>query len=230
MKFKTLALSVAVSLSATALAAPDFNGVWQPLDPPVAFKPVGGGAVPLLPAPQAIYTQREAQFAKGDLSFDPTSTRCAPPGEPRIMTESMPFDIVQTKKEIAFGYQWNRLVRFVYLDKPVDVVSPYYFGTSNGHFEGKTLVIDDEGFNDKFFLDRSGLPHRDQLKLTEYFSLSHNGATLSARIHVEDPATFSKPWDVVLNFKKLPKGRIAEDICTIREHLIPKDLEFFDPQ
>jgi len=221
-----LAAVAALGFGARAQAAPDFSGVWQPVNPPLALHTVRGVEPPLLPAAKAVYDQHKAMLAKGDVSFDRTRTRCGPPGEPRIMTEAMPFDIVQTPTQLLFGYQWNRLVRFVKFDTKMDVLSPFYFGTSVGTFDGSMLVIDAEGFNDRFFLDRSGMPHSDQLKLTEYFSLGKGGQTMQARIHVEDPQTFSAPWDTVLHFRKLPNTRITEDICTMREKLVPPSLQF----
>jgi len=223
------AAALLLGVVAPAAATPDFNGVWQTVNPPLALLTADGREPPLLPAAKKLYEQRKVQLAKGDLSFDGTETRCAPPGEPRIYSEGMPFDIVQTPKQLLFGYQWNRLVRFVNFDVPMDVLSPYYFGTSVGHFDGNTLVVDTQGFNDKFFLDRSGMPHSDELHLMEYYTLSADGDTMRLRIHIEDPQTFAWPWDTVLSFKKLPHTRITEDICTMREKLVPNNLLFFDP-
>jgi hypothetical protein len=219
----------ALACAARAPAAPQFTGVWQPIDPPLALHTVQGLEPPLLPAPRALYEQRKAMLAKGDRSFDRSSTECAPPGEPRILTEQMPFDILQTPKTLLLGFQWNRLVRQIDIDQPLEVVSPYYFGTSVGHFVGDTLQVEAEGFNDKFFLDRSGMPHSTQLRLRETFRLGPDGNTLRIRIHFEDPRTFSAPWDAELQFRRQPGARIAEDICTLRLNLVPSELRFFDP-
>jgi len=225
-----LCFGMMLAVGKAAAATPDFDGVWQTLNPPLALLTADGHEPPLLPAAKAVYEQRKAMLAKGDHSFDITETRCAPPGEPRIYSEGMPFDIIQTPRQLLFGYQWNRLVRFVNFNVPMDVLSPYYFGTSVGHFDGSTLVVDVQGFNDKFFLDRAGMPHSDQLHLIEYYQLGPHGDSMRLRIHVEDPATFAQPWDTVLQFRKLPHTRITEDICTMREKLVPQDLLFFDPQ
>lgn len=223
-------MSALLLSSTTCMATPQFSGVWQALNPPMALKTIDGKSPPLLPAAKALYERRQAQFDRGDVSFDPTETRCAPPGEPRIYTEDMPFDIMQTSNKLLFGFQWNRLIRYVDLDKPLDVISPYYFGTSVGHFVGDELDVDAQGFNGKFFLDRSGLPHSDQLHLIERFTLGQGGQTMRLQIRIEDPKTFSKPWETELSFRKLPHARIAEDICTLRKHLVPPNLQFFDPK
>ncbi|MGC3982977.1 MAG: hypothetical protein QM808_17125 [Steroidobacteraceae bacterium] len=210
--------------------APKFSGVWQPINPPAALLTSNGKAPPLLPAARTVYEQRKAMLAKGDTSFDPTITRCAPPGSPRIYTENMPFDILQTSKKVLIGFQWNRLQRHIELDKPMDIINPTYLGTSVGKISGKSLEVDSDGFNDRFFLDRSGMPHSEALKLHETFTLNAKGDQLQIRIRIEDSQTFSAPWETVLNFRKLTGVRIAEDICTMRQNLVPEDLKFFDPK
>jgi hypothetical protein len=205
-----------------------FDGVWQPIDPPAALRTIEGKDPPLLPAARSLYAQRKAQLAKGDVSFDPTRNKCAPPGIPRIYTEAKPFEIITTSKQVFFGYQWNRLIRFVDLDAPMHVLSPFFFGNSVGHLDAGRLHIEADGFNDRTFLDRAGLPHSDQLKLTEDYSLSADGGRMTVRIRVEDPATFARPWETQLAFKRMPGARILEDICSLREHMVPKELQFFD--
>jgi len=217
--------------ASAALAAPlDLEGVWRPIDPPKALLTTDGKAPPLLPPARAVYERRKAQLAKGDLSFDRSSTRCGPEGEPRILTEDAPFDIFQTPQKLLFGFERSRLLRYIDLDKPMDVISPYYFGTSVGHISGDRLEVEVQGFNDRFFLDRSGMPHSDALSLKETFSLEPGGEVMRVRIRFEDPKTFSRPWETVLRFRKLKAVRIAEDVCPIRENLVPKDMQFFDPQ
>jgi hypothetical protein len=226
----TALLSLAASTAFAQAGGKGFDGIWLPIEPPTALRTADGKDPPLRPTAKRLYAKRKAQFAKGDLSFDPTSSKCAPPGMPRIYTEAKPFEIIMTPKQVFFGYQWNRLIRFVDLDTPLHVLSPFFFGNSVGHIDGKTLHIDADGFNDRTFLDREGLPHSDQLKLTEDYSLSVDGDRMTARIRVEDPATFVHPWETQLVFKRMPGARILEDICSMREHMVPKDLQFFDPK
>ena len=44
---------------------------------------------------------------------------------------------------------------------------PTFFGHSVGHWEGDTLVIDTVGMNERFWMNREGLPHTEQLHLVE---------------------------------------------------------------
>jgi hypothetical protein len=63
-------------------------------------------------------------------------------------------------------------------------------------------------------LDPSGLPRSEEMTLTERFRLTDAGTTLEARLHFEDPKTYTRPWDALLTFRRLPPGtRIVEDVC-----------------
>ena len=65
------------------------------------------------------------------------------------------------------------LVRHVYLDeKPWKFDEPTWQGTSVGRWDNGTLVIETGGFNGKTWLDEAGLPHSDQLKVTERLTRS----------------------------------------------------------
>ena len=209
-------LAVGVAARAQSSLPADFNGVWQISKPTPKLLTVTGETPPLLPAAAAAYAKTSAQLAAGDRSFDPSSTLCKPPGEPRTATEGMPFDITQGPTRIIVGYQWNRLVRFISVGKVVPPLGPSYFGTSNASWMGKTLVVDVTGFNNEFFLDQAGLPHSDQLHLTEWYSLLDGGTVLREKIRIVDPETFSQPWATVLTYNKLPGARIQQDICEVR--------------
>ena len=219
-----------VALAQTPASAPQFDGVWQPLDPPLAFTTLEGDPPPLREEFRAGYEQTKAMAARGERAFDPSSTMCLAPGAPRILSEDMPFEIVVTSDQVFFGYQWNRLFRYVDLDRPLEVLSPFYFGNSVGEIAGDTLTIEAGGFNERTFIDRSGLPHSDQLSLSETYRLSDDGSRMTVTIRIEDPVTFERPWETQLQFVRVPGGRIVEDICTLRQGLVPERLQFFDPE
>jgi len=42
--------------------------------------------------------------------------------------------------------------------------------------------------------------------------------TLEHRITISDPTTFTKPWDVVLTYRRQPDEAMAEDVCLERKH------------
>jgi hypothetical protein len=87
--------------------------------------------------------------------------------------------------------------RVVYMDgrtHPEDVI-PTWTGHSIGRFEGDTLVVDSVGFNDKWWFDRRGTPHTEQLHIIErYTRLSYGQIQNEATI--DDPGAFSRPVNV----------------------------------
>ena len=69
--------------------------------------------------------------------------------------------------------------RVVYMDgrkhPPADESIPTWTGHSIGWFEGDTLVIDTVGFNDKWWFDRRGTPHTEQLHIVERYTRPNYG-------------------------------------------------------
>ncbi|MGC3982403.1 MAG: hypothetical protein QM808_14230 [Steroidobacteraceae bacterium] len=218
-------LSVAVvgvllagAVNAADSASSQFDGVWQVHTPITQLKTADGKAPPLLPEAQKLYAERMAQFKKGDHSFDPISI-CKPMGEPRTAYDPQGgvFEILVNPKVVLFTHTWNRMVRFVYItDQPVDVIGPAYYGTANARWEGKTLVIDAQGFHEETLLDAAGMPHSDELHITQRYTLKNAGKTLEQRIRFEDPKTFSKAWETVVSYDRKPGARVPEDVCTER--------------
>jgi hypothetical protein len=131
---------------------------------------------------------------------------CFPPGLPRIYLHPKPIEIVQLPDELIMMYEYDRIVRHIYIDgRPHDefLDPPLWMGDSIGKWEGDTLVIDVIGFNDKTWLDRAGHPHSDALHVTERMRrVNHD--TLSDEITIEDPKAYSKPWTAQIGFQLQP--------------------------
>jgi hypothetical protein len=85
-------------------------------------------------------------------------------------------------------------------------------GDSIGWYEGDALVVDTVGLNDKTWIDRGGLPHSDQLHVTERIRRPASDA-LEINITIDDPKTYTKPWSGYRNFKLRPTWNIKEFIC-----------------
>jgi hypothetical protein len=196
--------------------APDLTGVWSIVGHRSVLKTADGKTPPLKPDAQAVYQQHLASAAKGDRSFDGTSS-CLPPGLPRLMLEQEPFEIMQRDKAVYFVSQVNRLPRRAYfgekLPDPQDV-DPLYLGFSVARWEGDTLVIDSASFRDGTLLDDSGLPHSEDLHLTERYQLGKDGRTLHARFTIDDPKTYTHAWEARAEYKKLPGYEIPEEVCS----------------
>lgn len=204
-------MSVAI-VCTTQAATPDLSGPWQIKSPKQALLTIEGKAPPLLPTAQATY-QANIVGKKSNAQVDPVAA-CLPPGVPRLMTQSMPFNIVQGLRTYAMMFEWNHLTRLIYMDRGhFKPIGPIYLGQSIGHWEGNVLVIDTNSFNDETWLDDTGLPHSTALHITERIQLINGGRELEDRITFEDAKTFSAPWTAKLVFAKKDGVLIKEDYC-----------------
>ena len=193
--------------------APDFSGVWfidgyrrnilPKEDPP--FQPWAEAKFKEL--------QSDKEHRDPDHGPDPTE-RCIPPGIPRTMLQPFPFEIVYAKDRVIMIFEYQSLIRQIFTDgrgHPADL-DPTYMGNAIGHFEGDALVIDTTGFNDSTWLDPMGLPHSDQLHVTERLHrVDHD--TLVDDYTIDDPKAYTKPWTAQKTFKLKPDWQIKEYVC-----------------
>ncbi len=209
----------ALAISAHASAAtPDLSGVWEVSARIQQLRTVERTSPPLRPAAAKVYAQHEAQWRAGDLSYDPTAKLCVAPGLPRLLYLPYPFQIIQRPDYMLYLFQWNHWNRIVAMTDKVDVPYPLVLGVAKAHWAGDTLVIDTDGLRPwDTFLDTAGMPHSDALHLTERLRLIDGGRRLEDRIRIEDPQTFTHPWETLVEFHKLPKEtEIKEDTCLDR--------------
>jgi len=192
----------------------DLLGIWVPDAAPRELT-VNGSPPPLTEDAAATYAQHKARFVEGDFGYDPTSW-CAGPGLPRILTMPYPFEIRRSGDHLAFIHGWYRWFRTVDLNGPEPQPPlPTTLGFPVGRFEGDTLVIRTVGLTDTTVLDAAGLPHSDQLVITERLRVLPDGR-LEDRMTFEDPDTFTAPWETVLTFHRDPAARVTDDVCIDR--------------
>jgi hypothetical protein len=193
---------------------PGEPGIWQPWGRPLLADPVGvpitandrqGRAafsgppfpgkpsdddVPFQPWARAIYAYRETNL------FEPY-IRCKPSGGARPYVSPFGVEFVdQPETQTIFQFDGNlHTWRIIYLDDrshPEDL-APSYYGHSIGHWEGDTLVIDTVGFNERFWIDRQGMPHTDQLHLIERLTRTEFG-TMKYEMTIDDPGAYTETW------------------------------------
>lgn len=210
-----------IAAAAVAADAPSFNGVWQLEGPPIEqLRTAEGRAPPLLPAARRVQQERAAKLAAGDRSWDPAET-CRPLGNPRALWErGWPFDLQVTAQRILFAYTWNRLHRLVDVraGEPMPA-GPSYFGTSTAQLQGTDLTVRSSGYHATTLIDAAGLPHSEELSLVERYQLLDGGRRMELRIRFHDPKVYSRDWDAVARFRRVPDGRIREDVCEVRQGL-----------
>lgn len=178
--------------------------------------------IPFKPAAKAIWEER---YLKNNMKDDPEGF-CLPPGVPRMMYTPYPTQIYQMPDRIVFVYEGGAHVwRLVWMDgrklPNFDDINPDFLGYSVGRWEGDTLVIDTIGFNTETWLDASGHPHGEKMKVTErYTRTSFNNIKIEATI--DDPEFYTKPFTVVTgitwNANKtgpftMRGGELTEYIC-----------------
>jgi hypothetical protein len=191
---------------------PDLNGIWQAmntanwdlLDHPAQAGPLWQlGAIGAVPAGQTVVDggqipykpealkKKEENFAKR-LTDDPEA-KCYMPGIPRATYMGHPFQIVQSQRDMLFVYEFATANRLVNLGPSQKAGSDTWMGTSNGRWEGETLVVDVTGLNGLAWLDRAGDWASDQLHVVERYTRT-GPDHLQYEAMIEDPSVFTRPW------------------------------------
>jgi hypothetical protein len=126
-------------------------------------------------------------------------TKCYQPGVPRVTYTPFPFQILQSDNELTLRYEYAHTVRTIYTNNtqhPPGHID-WYQGDSRGHWEGDTLVVDINDFNDLTWLDRAGNFHSDELHVIERYTLL-DADHIQYQATIEDPKVFTRPWNIEL--------------------------------
>ena len=190
----------------------NFTGKWAMTPRPTALKTLDGKEPPLNAAGKAELARRQAALKAGDKKIDPISD-CIMHGMPRLLYAPYPFLILQTKDGVNFVHQVNHTFRAIYFEPLPEEPDPNYLGYAAAKWEGKTLVIDSIGFNDKTWLDYSGLPHGTKLKVQERYTLA-SPTTIKGEVTITDPDFYTAPWKTGFTLTKQPGSTLAENVCT----------------
>jgi hypothetical protein len=143
--------------------------------------------------------------------------RCKPSGGPRQFITPYGIEIVdfpELQRVYVFDIGGPHSYKIVYMDgraHPKDLV-PSYYGHSIGRWEGDTLVIDTIGFNEKFWMNRDGLPHTDKLHLTERLTRP-DYRTLKYEVTIDDPGAYTAPWTSGFNLRWVDGTEVWEYVC-----------------
>jgi hypothetical protein len=182
---------------------------------------VEGGEIPYLPAALAKKKENEANRWKQDPEL-----KCYMPGVPRAAYLPYPFQIIQSQNNILFAYEYATTNRLINMGKPEEAATDTWMGTSNGHWDKDTLVVDVTGFNGKPWLDRAGDYASDSLHVVERYRLLDPN-TMDYQATIEDPAVFSRPWKInlILYRHREKNARLLEFKCVeFTEQLLYGDL------
>lgn len=229
----------------TSKGKPDLSGVWEtaPSPPGEIERLLGDITYEVVPGddprtfskyvfnlladfkPQESPLRREAaaelmRKRAEDLGFkDGPPSHCLPLGIPGVdILSYSPFKIVQTPGEIVMLYELDNTRRQIYTDGrplPADP-QPAWLGYSVGKWDGDALVVDTAGFNNKSWLDVSGLPHSEALRVQERFRRRDFGH-MDLQLTVEDPQVLTKPVTIKVTELLLPDSDLLESFCNENE-------------
>ena len=190
-----------------------FNGVWAPERGTVRLLTEQGKEPPLLPKARKLLEARRASLKATGGSSD-RATWCASPGLPRLMLARHPFEIAVSPRRVAFLYSWSNWYRTVDMSGESWEVEAEQssVGVGMGRWDGDALVVKTVGLRSDVPLDREGLPHSAELKLTETVRLLGEDV-LQVRFRFDDPKTFSRPWETVMTYRRQPDEAFQEFIC-----------------
>jgi len=120
--------------------------------------------------------------------------------------------IVQSPTEVAISYEMLHDTRIIPLDgsPPADPGVRQYMGSSTGHWEGDTLVVETTNLTEKMRVGR--VAHSEDLKLTERFTRI-DPEMIDYVVHVDDPRTFVRPWTFRLTLTTQPGYEVLEYSC-----------------
>ena len=184
-------------------------GMWTPLfgtaNPILEYE-----KVPFQPWSKALYLDRQGH------ELEP-HTRCHPSGVARqfLTPYGVQFvEVPELQRIYVLDEGGPHTFRIIYMDgrtHPKDLV-PSYYGHSIGWWEGDVLVVDTVGFNERFWLDRRGLPHTEALQTLERFTrLDATG--MKYEVTVNDPTVYTAPWTGWFNMRYNPDVEPWEYVC-----------------
>jgi hypothetical protein len=190
---------------------PVLSGLWRPAPSLVGdiTRGYSGGTVPYQPWAETLFKKRVADFARDD-----PSAKCIMGGVPRADFVPYPFKIFEVPGMVVILYEAIQGYRQIFTDGrqlPKDP-NPAWMGYSVGRWEGDVFVVESSGFNDDVWLDNMGRPATAALRVTERF-VRRNLGQMDIDITIDDPKTYTQPWNVTQRLALQPDAELIEYIC-----------------
>jgi hypothetical protein len=177
-------------------------------------KTLDGKWPPLLPAAADLLEKRISLSEKGE-PFANTLMQCLPGGVPEMTFGSpYPVQILETPGQVTMLYEMYNHFRVIYLNaNHPDDPDPTFMGNSVGHWQADTLIVDTVGLTDRTTIDEVGMPHSEALHIIERYRRIDSD-TLEIVVTIDDPKTFTRPWDTKVTYKTARPGmKFIEFIC-----------------
>jgi len=194
----------------TADGNPDFTGVWTPAGGQGALDGLEALRVEpdaIKPWARDVIRERAQDFFKSRPDF-----QCRPSG-PEAESFEREKRILQTPAMIAI-LNSNQTYRQIFLDGRTleKDPAPMWMGYSVGRFDGETLIVESNGFNDSTWLNNVGLPHTEKLRVTERYKRPDLGH-LNVDVTFTDPDTFDTPLQFSFAMQLMTDTEMVEEVC-----------------
>jgi len=90
---------------------------------------------------------------------------------------------------------------------------PSWMGTSAGHWQDDTLVVETTGFKERAWLDGFGHPRSETMRLTERYRRRDFGH-MDLEMTFDDPKYYTRPFGFKTTLTLLPDDHMLEYVCT----------------
>lgn len=234
--FKACAMELAKTYKApkTPEGDPDLSGYWAMAGELTGTVPAqgieaqppnplwGGGRSMVIDPPDGVIPyqpwakeDREWRMRAENAPLDTLVNSCLA-GLPRIELYSQT-QWIRTKDQFVVFYEFHHNYRFIKMngEPPLDAkLGGLWAGSSRGHWEGNTLVVETTQYNGKEYVDMQFVPLSNVAHTVErYTRISDNLMYWEATI--TDPKVYTRPWTLNGVFKRntAPNYQIFESAC-----------------
>lgn len=207
---------------------PGEAGLWVPIDARLSVSDDGSArgprAGPDAPRfPNLLYSEVPFKpWARAVLDyrlqnpFEPHA-RCKPSGgarQPLTPYGIELFEVRELQRAYLMDLGGPHTYRVIYMDgrEHPDNLTPSYYGHSIGWWEDETFVVDTIGFNERFWIDREGMPHTEQLHTIERYERI-DAESMLYTITVDDPGAYTEEWTGGFYMRWSADEELFEYVC-----------------
>jgi len=199
---------------------PNWSGLWEEFKAGASGGPDDPAELKQQIALSFVHPPYNAQWAAKAAAAATARARgpdklCGNLGFPSLMIGSaLMFEAIVTPEETALTFDFQE-TRHIYTDgqplPPVDERFGTTWGTSVGHWEGQTLVVDTVASSAP--VDPEGDPISDQATYHERIRLIDKN-TLQDLLTITDPTALTHPWHLTRTYTRVPNmTRFVEEEC-----------------
>jgi hypothetical protein len=197
----------------TAEGKPDLSGLWGKASDKYYNNIAADQEPGVVQAwAEAFYQQRRKDFGK-----DSMEALCLPFGPAYTTTPYRESRIIQTPAMLAILND-DLTHRVIFMDgrQLEKDPNPSWMGYSIGHWDGDTLVVESNGYNEKTWLDSTGHPHTESLRVTERYRRTDFGH-IELQVTFDDPKALTKPITAPIHMELVTDTEMLEYACAENE-------------